>query len=72
MARAPGEVLGDNLRRARERRGLSQEALADLAGLHRTEISHLERATRDPRLSTIARVAHAVGVRPADLLDGIR
>lgn len=61
-----------NLRAHRERLGLSQEALGDLCDLHRTEISLLERAGRDPRLATIVRLAHALKIPPAELLEGIR
>lgn len=67
----PQAIFGQNLRRERQRLGLSQEALGDVAGLHTTEISRLERGVRDPRLSTIVRVARALRVRPAELLDGI-
>jgi transcriptional regulator with XRE-family HTH domain len=67
----PHEQFARNLRAARQRRGLSQEALGDLCGLHRTEISLLERAGREPRLSTIVRLARALEVRPTKLLDGI-
>jgi transcriptional regulator with XRE-family HTH domain len=65
------EQFAHNLRRQRLQRGLSQEALGHACGLHRTEISLLERAKRDPRLSTIIRLAHALELRPAALLDGI-
>ena len=67
----PREQFARNLRAQRLRRGLSQEALGDACGLHRTEVSLLERAGRDPRLSTITRLAHALGVPAAALLDGI-
>ena len=60
-----------NLRRQRLRRGLSQEALGNAAGLHRTEISLLERAGRDPRLSTITRLARALEIKAATLLNDI-
>ena len=63
--------FAQNLRAERLRKNLSQEALGDLAGIHRTEISLLERGERDPRLTTIAKVARALGVKPADLLRGI-
>ena len=68
----PGETLGANVRDARRKLGLSQEALAAEADLHRTEISHLERATRDARLATIVKVARALGVPAAELLRDIR
>jgi transcriptional regulator with XRE-family HTH domain len=68
----PPERFARNLRAERLRQGLSQEALGDLADLHRTEISLLERGQRDPRLTTIARVARALGMKPADLVRGVR
>ena len=67
----PHEQFARNLRKHREEARLSQEALGHACGLHRTEISLLERSGRDPRLSTIVRLARALGVRPSDLLDGI-
>jgi transcriptional regulator with XRE-family HTH domain len=69
---APHEIFAENLRRERLRRGLSQEALGEACDLHRTEISLLERAGREPRLSTIVRLAHALGIPPAELLRGIK
>lgn len=45
-----------NLRAERQRRGWSQEALGQAAGIHRTEVSLLERASRDPRLGPNADV----------------
>jgi transcriptional regulator with XRE-family HTH domain len=62
-----------NLRRHRNEAGLSQEALADLCGLHRTEISLLERCKRSPRLETIVILAHGLGLpTPGELLEGIK
>jgi transcriptional regulator with XRE-family HTH domain len=63
------ENFGERLRRARTSAGLSQEALGDSCRLHRTEISLLERGRRDPRLSTIVRLARCLGVRPSSLVD---
>jgi len=65
------ERFAQNLREHRRRVGLSQEALGDACDLHRTEISLLERAGREPRLSTIVRLARALGVAPGELLAGI-
>lgn len=67
----PHERFGQNLRRERLRAELSQESLGHASDLHPTEISRLERAVREPRLSTIVRLARALGVKPAALLDGI-
>jgi transcriptional regulator with XRE-family HTH domain len=60
-----------NLRGHRERLGLSQETLGRMCGLHRTEISLLERCKRSPRLETIVVLARALELAPGDLLDGI-
>jgi transcriptional regulator with XRE-family HTH domain len=66
------EVFSANLRRLRERAGLSQEALAEKAGgLHRTEISLLERGAREPRLSTVILLARALNVKVATLLRDV-
>ena len=64
--------FAENLRNHRERLGLSQEELADICDLHRTEISLLERCKRSPRLETIVVLARALGlVSVGELLEGI-
>ncbi len=63
--------FGQNLRRVREDRSLSQEALADLAGIHRTEASLLERGGREPELGTLLKLAAALDVPVAVLCEGI-
>jgi transcriptional regulator with XRE-family HTH domain len=64
--------LASNLRRCRREAGLSQERLAELCDLHRTEIGLLERGKRSPRLETLVRLARALGLSsPSELLDGI-
>jgi len=66
------EQFAANLRRRRIDAGLSQEALADLCDLHRTEISLLERCKRSPRLETIVILARGLGLAsPAELLKNI-
>ena len=55
----PVQQFARNLRERRVRAGLSQEALARATDLHRTEISLLERARREPRLSTLVRLGRA-------------
>lgn len=67
----PEEQFAKNLRQARLGLGFSQEELAERCRLHATEISRLERAVREPRLSTIVRVAQGLKIAPADLLSGI-
>lgn len=61
--------LAQNLRKLRQAKGLSQEAFADEAGLHRTYISDLERAARNPTITVVAKIATALDVRIGDLLD---
>lgn len=59
-----------NVRRLRRASDKSQEQLAEDAGVHRTYISSLERtAQRNPTISVATRIANALGVSIADLLD---
>jgi transcriptional regulator with XRE-family HTH domain len=68
---SPQERFAVNLRRARTKVGISQEELGNRCDLHRTEISLLERAGREPRLSTIAKLAGSLETTPAELCAGI-
>ena len=61
--------LARNLRKLRQAKGLSQEAFADEAGLHRTYISDLERGSRNPTITVVDKIARALAVRPGELLD---
>jgi transcriptional regulator with XRE-family HTH domain len=61
-------ALGENLRVARERLGLTQEEIGRRSGVHPTEVSRIEAGKRDPRVSTVERLARAVEVSPSDLL----
>jgi transcriptional regulator with XRE-family HTH domain len=67
----PQERFAANLRRARSAAGISQEELGARCELHRTEISLLERAGREPRLATIVKLAGALGTGAAELCEGI-
>jgi transcriptional regulator with XRE-family HTH domain len=68
---SPQERFAANLRRARIAVGLSQEELGFLCDLHRTEISLLERAGREPRLGTIVKLAGALKTTPDALCAGL-
>jgi transcriptional regulator with XRE-family HTH domain len=61
--------LGANMRAERQARGLSQEAFADVLGVHRTYMGGLERGERNVTLQTIERLAERLGVDPASLLE---
>jgi transcriptional regulator with XRE-family HTH domain len=67
----PQERFAINLRKARAEAGVSQEELGYLCDLHRTEVSLLERAGREPRLATIVKLAGALKTTPSALCDGI-
>lgn len=62
-------TFGSVLRERREAAGISQEELADRAGLHRTYVSLIERGKRTASIEVVRRVASALGVSMADLID---
>jgi transcriptional regulator with XRE-family HTH domain len=65
------EAFGEKLRALRDHRNLSQDALADLANVHRTHLSALELGLRDPHLSMLAILADALEVPPGAFFDGL-
>jgi transcriptional regulator with XRE-family HTH domain len=66
------DVFATNLRRARNASNLSQETLADLAGIDRSYVSELERANYAATIDMIESIANALNVEPASLLVGER
>jgi DNA-binding XRE family transcriptional regulator len=63
--------VGIRVRELREQRGLSQEALADICGLHRTYIGLIERGERSLSLEAVEAVARGLGIAVAELFSGI-
>jgi len=61
--------VGENLRRYRQARSLSQEAFADVVGVHRTYMGGLERGERNLTLRSLERIAQLIEVDPLDLLQ---
>ena len=61
-------AFGAAIREQRKRRGLSQEALADLAEIHRSYLVEVERGRRNISLYNITRLARALDIRLPDLL----
>lgn len=68
ISQEPKAILAANLRRLRAEVGLSQEDLADRAGVHRTYISSVERGQRNVSLENIFGLAVALGVDARDLI----
>lgn len=66
------ERLAHHLRSLRAARGISQEALADLADLHRTYVGSIERCERNVSLDNVERLAAALGVDICQLLAPAR
>lgn len=60
--------LGDAVRAARKDHGLSQEALADAAGIDRSHMGKIERGERNVTLLNVLKIAHALNGSAADLL----
>jgi transcriptional regulator with XRE-family HTH domain len=61
--------VGLNVRKYREQRQLSQEALAFESGLHRTYVSGVERGVRNPTVTVLEKLAKGLGVASARLLE---
>src|SRR3954447_25276566 len=66
MAMGEAETFGALLRRQRLRAGLTQEGLAERAGLSPRGVIHLERGTRRPYPDTVQRLATALGLAPEE------
>ena len=64
-------ALGQNVRQRREARELTQEKLAEKAGLDPTYISGIERGLRNPGIKNVARLAKALGLTTARLCEGV-
>jgi transcriptional regulator with XRE-family HTH domain len=65
----PELILARNLKRLRQLRGLSQEALAHDAGLNRTYLGLVENAKNSISIGRLAKLAKALGVKSCDLID---
>ncbi len=63
------ELRRERLKAARERRFLTQQALADLAGTSKANISRLESGEQKARMSTIVRLAKALEINPEELVE---
>ena len=71
MKRPELVAFGENIRSLRERKGFSQERLAELAELHRTYVGAVERGERNVSLKNIVRLAKALEAEAKNLLKGV-
>jgi transcriptional regulator with XRE-family HTH domain len=62
-------VFAENVRRRRKELELSQEQLADLAGVHRTYVGMLERGEKNVTIYNIEKIARALGVEASELIQ---
>lgn len=70
MARtSASQKLGKKVKELRNELGYSQEKLGEMTGLDRTYISGIERGLRNPALKNIERLAKALDVKVAELID---
>lgn len=67
----PLPAVAANVRRLREAASLSQDALAQRAGMDAAEIRRIEAAQRDPGVRVLTRLARGLGVAPTELLAGV-
>ncbi len=61
--------IGERLKDLRFRAGLTQQELADRASTTQTTVTRIERDAVEPEVTTIRKLAQALGVTPGDLLD---
>lgn len=61
--------LGIHIRQLREKKGLSQQGLADDCGITKSQISRIEVATINTTVKTLVKIANALDVEPKELLD---
>lgn len=64
-------ALGERVRQIRKEKGLSQEALADLAGIDRSYMGHIERGDQNITLTKIFQIAKALEIPICQLFDGV-
>jgi transcriptional regulator with XRE-family HTH domain len=68
---AASAAFGRRLRALRAEHNVSQDELARLTDVHSTAIGRLERGKREPRLTTILKLARGLDIKPGELLDDL-
>jgi transcriptional regulator with XRE-family HTH domain len=64
-------AFGQSVAKYRQAKRLSQEALAEKADLNRTYLSDIERGVRNPGVKNVVRLAKALGIKTAKLMEGV-
>jgi transcriptional regulator with XRE-family HTH domain len=67
--RAASIAFGKRMKELRAKKGVSQDDLSRATDVHSTAIGRMERGAREPRLTTILRIASGLEVPPSELLD---
>ncbi|WP_322019416.1 helix-turn-helix domain-containing protein [Paraburkholderia tropica] len=62
-------IVAENIRAARARRALSQDEMAELAGVHRNYLGSIEREQRNISIESLCKLALALGCEPFELLQ---
>ncbi|HSU16318.1 helix-turn-helix transcriptional regulator [Longimicrobium sp.] len=65
----PPYILASNVLRVRNQRGLTQAQLAEAVGVAQPRIAEVERGDANPRLITLSKIAHALGITLPELLE---
>jgi transcriptional regulator with XRE-family HTH domain len=71
-AMEPLETFAANVKRLRHERKLTQEGLADKAGLNLTDIARIETLRRDPGVKVAAKIAHGLDVPTSKLFERVK
>ena len=71
IASNAARIFGDRVREQRLTLGISQETLAELAGIHWTALGKIERGLRNPSLHNIVKIASGLAVDPGALIAGL-
>lgn len=64
-------TIGQRIRAIRKAQGLTQETLAEHAGIDRSHMGFIEQGRRHPTISTLAKIAHALDIPLTDLFRGL-
>jgi transcriptional regulator with XRE-family HTH domain len=64
-------ALAKRVKELRKKRGFSQEAFADHAGLHRVAVGWIEQGRRVPSLKTLVKISQGLGISVSELLKGV-